>query len=520
MWHHVDFTGVRHGMAEYRIRAGDTLSSIARQHKLGVNELAQANHIRNPNKILVGDTLKLPGGRPPTPGKTTATPPLPRPRPAPINTADVFEAPPSRPATSMGPFRDEKTGRTFKNSNGYPLYAQGDAEWGAKQIGTETGRGDTMARYGCAVSSVAMAISGITGRTVTPGELDAHMKQKRAMTGNAIGNWGAAGSVDGLGVQVTRQPHGKFGADRIDQELAQGKPVVVGVDYKTGPGNNRTRGHDGKTDHWLLITGKSADGKSYLANDPSTGNAITLRKEGNRLVANNSDKDYQTTGDATTFGQGPGKTAPLPASRRPPAPVAHSGVQPRAGVGANGFKSVDPADFRHGGGQSHAAIVIGTAEGNRTSKGGVRGSYHGHTDPANNKTNIGSFSVQGGKAARANGDPARADALQLAELASVTPKFETAAREAGLDPHNSLLLASYYDMQTQSPATAAAFLREMPGLARKGVTVETLIDARVQAFLHNGKTGGWHDTPGKVEPDARRRTQALVDALRAQGFAN
>ncbi|SEM78324.1 Peptidase_C39 like family protein [Stigmatella aurantiaca] len=509
-------------MAEYRIRAGDTLSSIARQHKVGVNELAQANHIRNPNKILVGDTLKLPGGRPPSSGNTTATPSLHRPRPAPINTADVFEAPPSRPATSTGPFRDEKTGRTFKNSNGYPLYAQGDAEWGAKQIGTKTGPRDNMTNFGCAVSSVAMAISGITGRTVTPGELDAHMKQKGAMTNNAIGTWGAAGSVDGLGVQVTRQPAGKFGADRIDQELAQGKPVAVGVDYKTGSGANRRLVHDGKTDHWILITGKSADGKSYLANDPATGNAITLRKEGNRLVANALDKDYQTTGDATTFGQGPGKTAPIPApvSQRPLAPVANSGVQTLAGVGANGFKSVEPADFRHGGVQSQAAIVIGTAEGNRTPKGGVRDSYHGHSDPANNKTNIGSFSVQGSKAARANGDPARADALQLAELASVTPKFETAARAAGLDPRNSLLLASYYDMQTQSPATAAAFLRELPGLASKGVTAETLIQARVHAFQNNGKTGGWHDTPGKVEPDARRRTLALVDALRAQGFAN
>ncbi len=141
--------------------------------------------------------------------------------------------------------------------------------------------------------------------------------------------------------------------------------------------------------------------------------------------------------------------------------------------------------------------------------------------PGNQAHNIGSFSVQGNKARQAGGDPRRADEIQLRELASVTPPYERAARAAGLDPNNALLLASYYDMQTQSPATASAFLRELPNLARQGVTVENITDARVRAFHNNGKTGGWHASSQqhRVRPDAERRMNALVSALRAQGLA-
>lgn len=44
----------------YRIRRGDTLSQIARTYHVSVNTLVQVNGIQNPNLIYVGETLRIP----------------------------------------------------------------------------------------------------------------------------------------------------------------------------------------------------------------------------------------------------------------------------------------------------------------------------------------------------------------------------------------------------------------------------------------------------------------------------
>jgi LysM repeat protein len=45
----------------YRIRSGDTLSALASRFKTSVGELARANKISNPNLIIAGKTLRIPG---------------------------------------------------------------------------------------------------------------------------------------------------------------------------------------------------------------------------------------------------------------------------------------------------------------------------------------------------------------------------------------------------------------------------------------------------------------------------
>lgn len=47
----------------YQIKAGDTLTAIARQHGISRDELARANNIRNPNMIWAGTTLTIPQAR-------------------------------------------------------------------------------------------------------------------------------------------------------------------------------------------------------------------------------------------------------------------------------------------------------------------------------------------------------------------------------------------------------------------------------------------------------------------------
>ena len=44
----------------YCVRRGDTLSEIARHFHVSVRELANANGIRNPNRIYAGQTLCIP----------------------------------------------------------------------------------------------------------------------------------------------------------------------------------------------------------------------------------------------------------------------------------------------------------------------------------------------------------------------------------------------------------------------------------------------------------------------------
>lgn len=48
-------------MSTYRIRPGDTLSAIASRFKTSVSELARTNKIANPNLIIAGKTLRVPG---------------------------------------------------------------------------------------------------------------------------------------------------------------------------------------------------------------------------------------------------------------------------------------------------------------------------------------------------------------------------------------------------------------------------------------------------------------------------
>ncbi len=48
-------------MSTYRIRQGDTLSALATRFKTSVSKLARDNKISNPNLIIAGKTLRVPG---------------------------------------------------------------------------------------------------------------------------------------------------------------------------------------------------------------------------------------------------------------------------------------------------------------------------------------------------------------------------------------------------------------------------------------------------------------------------
>src|SRR5690606_15276738 len=65
---------------QYRVQRGDTLTKIARQHGQTVAELMRINNIRNPNRIRVGQVLRVKGGAKVAAtggaGSSTALPPV------------------------------------------------------------------------------------------------------------------------------------------------------------------------------------------------------------------------------------------------------------------------------------------------------------------------------------------------------------------------------------------------------------------------------------------------------------
>jgi LysM repeat protein len=499
----------------YSVRKGDTLGELARRFDTSVDALAKANHIKDPDVISVGQKLRIPGDDSFSDGGSRPRAPREPRAPAGDRPADR----PERPApaqTGKKQWRDEQTGREFRSRDGVPVYNQLDPAWKSQDLGRGS---NTIGSAGCAISACAMAVSKLSGKTITPEEMDRYLDKNGGYVGDNVA-WGKTAEAANSNPPITASRHRDYSVSSIDKQLAAGRPVVIGVDYKNGKG----------TDHWMTVTGKNADG-TYNVNDPAGGRTIRMEVRNGTLQSADANskgskgRTYRYDGNAVTFGGGnphradqkPGRAAP-PRTQRPER--TEGPARPTGPAAANGFKRITPEAFRRGGTDSLAAITIGTAEGNRTARGGFTRSFNGHTDPGNAAHNIGSFSVQGAKARQAGGDPRRADEIQLRELADATPAYERAARAAGLDPNNALLLASYYDMQTQSPATAKTFLRELPALARKGLTAENITDARVRAFMNNGKTGGWHDTPHKVRPDAERRMRALISALRAQDLAD
>lgn len=200
------------------------------------------------------------------------------------------------PAPSPAASFSRADGTSFPTStDGTPMYRQSDAEWGEARLGVST-TAPTLASRGCAVTSMAMALSKLSGETLTPGALDAHLDAHAGYSGNAL-VWGAAGSATEKSFAVEKTT--AWSASKVDAELAAGRPVVLGVDYKEG-GSGGTLG----TDHWVCLTRKEGD--TYYANDPATGNETSFTKQADGTLLEVEPKagqaqPYRSSGEFTTF---------------------------------------------------------------------------------------------------------------------------------------------------------------------------------------------------------------------------
>jgi LysM repeat protein len=64
------------GASTHVVARGETLTSIAKMHKVGIDELQKFNHIENDRKLQIGQTLVIPGatGVAPSPSPSAPVP--------------------------------------------------------------------------------------------------------------------------------------------------------------------------------------------------------------------------------------------------------------------------------------------------------------------------------------------------------------------------------------------------------------------------------------------------------------
>jgi hypothetical protein len=299
------------GSTPYTVQKGDTLSKLAaglQRQGLGgsiaeiLKQILTLNpQIKDPNRIAQGATLLMPAVSHHAPTRQTDSR---------SNQLEQFVSrypmtPAYQPARSAPP----EPSHTFLRTNGAPFstsvdgtpqYRQGDVEWGIRMMGDKASEPRSIHSKGCAMTSVAMALSKLSGKTITPGVLDAFLDSKAGYAGNSL-KWGVAGQVTPEPISVTKTT--TWNLDTINAELAAGRPVVLGVDYKSG-GSGGSLG----TDHWVCLTRmQKGDPDVYFANDPATGKEISLlrRKDGTLLLkateAESQTKLYKSSGEFVTF---------------------------------------------------------------------------------------------------------------------------------------------------------------------------------------------------------------------------
>jgi len=135
--------------------------------------------------------------------------------------------------------------------------SQQDPQWKNDRLGLSTDPGDTLGAYGCALTSVAMLVSG-HGYNETPQSLNEKLKKVGGFSSSLM-VWGAISKVypqitlrDQVSCENTDAPLSK-----INAALDAGQPVVVRVDSSPAPGLQW---------HYVLVYARK--GNDYLMLDP------------------------------------------------------------------------------------------------------------------------------------------------------------------------------------------------------------------------------------------------------------
>lgn len=131
-------------------------------------------------------------------------------------------------------------------------YRQDFGDWSSDTLGATS---DTMAGYGCTVTSVANAITNVTGSQMSPKKLNDTLSRIDGYTSRGWLIWSKVAEATDGAVQIT--VHGTPTHEKIDQCMASGSYPIVKI--KLG----------GVVPHWVMLVGRR-DGE-YLMRDPLQG---------------------------------------------------------------------------------------------------------------------------------------------------------------------------------------------------------------------------------------------------------
>lgn len=138
-------------------------------------------------------------------------------------------------------------------------YNQADPEWCSQPYGK-----DTLGKYGCGPTTLAMAVSSLTGTAQTPEDV-AQWAVKNGYWARHGGSYlSIVGGAEALGLRV--ESGTGCGADRLRQELAGGKMAVALM----------TKGHFTNGGHFILLRGVTLDGSVLVADPNSRDRSLTV----------------------------------------------------------------------------------------------------------------------------------------------------------------------------------------------------------------------------------------------------
>ena len=131
-------------------------------------------------------------------------------------------------------------------------YRQDANDWASDTLGQTS---DTMADYGCTVTSVANAITNVTGRQMSPKVLNAALSQINGYTSRGWLIWSKITEATNGAVQIT--VHDTPTQAGIEACMTDGGYPIVKI--KLG----------GVVPHWVMLTGRLNG--AYLMRDPLRG---------------------------------------------------------------------------------------------------------------------------------------------------------------------------------------------------------------------------------------------------------
>lgn len=264
-------------MAEITIKSGDTLWALAQKHGTTVKDLAALNGITNPDLIIAGAQLKVPGdastaGAPSSSPNGTSTLGLPG-----------TSAAPGTPAASA---TEAPTGEAVTDKAGQVPYInqyQPSGNDGSYTNGPSN----------CGPSSMAMIARAYGyGQGMSDAQLINHLGRMGGTTGAGTGVNGIAAMAQGMGKGAeTRGPGANV--DWIRQQLEAGKLVVANGDYYAMPPHDASK--IGSGGHYVSVIGLDANG-NFLVNDPADSGisprAFTADQLA-RFISSNANGGYQ-----------------------------------------------------------------------------------------------------------------------------------------------------------------------------------------------------------------------------------